>query len=67
MMIALSEKYFPHLTPFHRATLVIPVTLVVSTLSYLVIERLMMRFGARVASTVGHPSLQSPRLTFSSE
>jgi peptidoglycan/LPS O-acetylase OafA/YrhL len=67
ILIALSDKYFPQLTPLHRATLVIPVTLLVSTMTYLVIERPMMRFGARVASTVGRAPSQSPRLTFSSE
>jgi peptidoglycan/LPS O-acetylase OafA/YrhL len=66
-MIAFSEKYFPPLTPFHRAILVIPITLVISTLTYLAIERPMMRLGARLASVVGHASSRSPRLTFSSD
>ena len=63
-MSALSEKYFPQLTPLHRAAVVMPLTL---TLTYLVIELPMMRFGARLASTVGHATSHCPSLTFSSE
>jgi peptidoglycan/LPS O-acetylase OafA/YrhL len=67
IVIALSEKYFPHLTRLDRTILVIPVSLGLSTLTYLAIERPTMRLGARLASTVGHASSPSPRLTLSTE
>jgi peptidoglycan/LPS O-acetylase OafA/YrhL len=52
IVIALSEKYFPSFTGLERAALVIPVALVLSTLTYLAIEKPMIRLGARLASTV---------------
>jgi peptidoglycan/LPS O-acetylase OafA/YrhL len=51
IVIAVADKFLPYLTEFERVALVIPVTLALSTLTYLAIEKPMMRFGARLAST----------------
>jgi peptidoglycan/LPS O-acetylase OafA/YrhL len=52
MVIAVSEKYLTSLTELERDALVISVTLMLSTLTYLAIEKPMMRLGARLASNV---------------
>lgn len=50
IVIALAEKYLPYLVGLDRFVLVVFVTFVLSTLTYLAIERPMMRLGARLAS-----------------
>jgi peptidoglycan/LPS O-acetylase OafA/YrhL len=67
IVIALSEEYFPHLSPPERATHVIPISLTLTTLTYLTIERPIMHLGARLACMLGQASSPSPSLIFSSE
>jgi peptidoglycan/LPS O-acetylase OafA/YrhL len=52
IVIAISEKYFPLFTSHELAALVVPVTLALSTLTYLAIEKPTIRLGARLASAV---------------
>jgi peptidoglycan/LPS O-acetylase OafA/YrhL len=57
MVVAVCEKYLPYLNELERVGFVFPVTLVLSTLTYLTVEKPMIRLGARLASTVivAHP------------
>jgi peptidoglycan/LPS O-acetylase OafA/YrhL len=52
IVIAFAEKYLPYFNELERVAFVISVTLLLSTLTYIAIERPMMRLGARLASTV---------------
>ena len=50
IVIALSEKYLPFFTGLDRVALVFATTLLLSALTYIVIERPMIRLGAKLAS-----------------
>jgi peptidoglycan/LPS O-acetylase OafA/YrhL len=52
IVIALAEKYLAFLSGFEYATFVLAASLLLSVLTYIAIERPMMRLGARLASRV---------------